>query len=79
MARMWRNASSTILSLDDPANHGWLPDMKINWTEEAYSEEIAELLIDYSNGDDVEEKVANNDILISDEESSDGDSNGDDD
>ena len=53
--------------------------MKINWTEEAYSEEIAELLIDYSNGDDVEEKVANNDILISDEESSDGDSNGDDD
>ena len=53
--------------------------MKIYCTEEAHLEEIAELLIWYSIGDDVEEIVANNDILISDEESSDGDSDGDDD
>ena len=44
--------------------------MIINWTQEAYPEEIAELLIEDSNGDDMEETVANNDMLSSDEESS---------
>eukprot|EP00112_Aurelia_sp_Birch-Aquarium-sp1_P007166 Seg1781.9 transcript_id=Seg1781.9/GoldUCD/mRNA.D3Y31 product="hypothetical protein" protein_id=Seg1781.9/GoldUCD/D3Y31 len=76
---MWRNASNPILSLDDPSNHGWLPDMTINWTGEAYPEEIAELLIEDSNGDDAEEMVEDNDMLSSDEESSDGESDGDDD
>lgn len=79
VAKMWRNASNPILSLDDPSNHGWLPDMTINWTEEAYPEEIAELLIEDSNGDDAEEMVEDNDMLSSDEESSDGESDGDDD
>ena len=49
------------------------------WTQEAFPEEIAELLIEDSNGDDMEETVANNDMLSSDEESSDRDSNGNDD
>ena len=53
--------------------------MKINWTDEAYPEEITEFRIEYSNGDDVEEKVANNYMSISDEESSDGDSDDGDD
>ena len=35
VARMWRNASNPILELDNPYNHGWLPDMTINWTQEA--------------------------------------------
>ena len=70
---------SPILALDDPYNHGWLPDMTLNWTQETYPEEIAELLIEDSNGDDIEETVANDDMLSSDEESSNTDSDGDDD
>ena len=49
VARMWRNASNLILSLDHPSNGGWLADMTINWTEEAYPEEIPELLIEDIN------------------------------
>ena len=79
VAKMWRNASNPILALNDPFNHGCLPDMIINCTPEAFPEEIAELLIEDSNGDDMEETVANNDMLSSDEESSDRDSNGNDD
>eukprot|EP00794_Sanderia_malayensis_P017203 gene17203-biopygen14805 len=73
---MWRNASNPILALDDPCNHGWLPNMTINWIMEAYPEEIAELLIEYRNGEDMEEEVLS-DMLSSDEESSDSDSNDD--
>ncbi len=74
VAKMWRNASNPILALNDPCNHGCLPDMTINWTQEAYQEEIAELPIEDSNGDDMEGTVVNNDMLSSDEESSDRDS-----
>ncbi len=76
VAKMWRNASNPILASDDPCNHGCLQEMAINWTQEAYPEEIAELLIEDSNGDDMEETVANNVMLSSDEESSNKDSNG---
>ena len=79
VARMWRNASNPILSLDHPSNHGWLADMAINWTEEAYPEDIAELLIESNNGDDAEEIAENNDVSSSEQESSDGDTDGDDD
>ncbi len=48
--------------------------MIINWTQEAYPEEIAKLLIEDSNGDDMEETVVNNNMLSPDEESSDRDS-----
>ena len=72
MAKMWRDASKPVLSLNDASNHGWLPDMTINGTEEAYQEEITELLIDVSNGDDARKMMENNkDILSPDEESSD--------
>ncbi len=30
VAKMWWNAANPILELDDPCNHGWLPDMTIN-------------------------------------------------
>ena len=74
VAKMWRDASSPVLSPNDPSNHGWLPDTTINGTEEAYPEEIAELLIDVSNGDDARKMMENNnDILSPDEESSDSD------
>ena len=53
--------------------------MKIDWTDEAYPEETAEFLIEYSNGDDVAEIAANNDMAISDVASIDGDSDGGDD
>ena len=43
-----------------------------------YPKVIAELLIKDSNGDDMEKTVANNDMLNSDEESSDRDSYGND-
>ncbi len=79
MAKTWQNAFNPILALDDPYNHAWLPDMTINWTQVAYPEVIAELLIKDSNGDDMEKTVANNDMLNSDEESSDRDSYGNDD
>ena len=53
--------------------------MTINWTEEADPEDIAELLVENSNCDNVEEIVENNDMLSSDEENNDRDSDGDDD
>ncbi len=77
VAQIWQNTSNPMLALDDPCNPGWLPDMKINLTQKAYPEEIAELLIEDSNYDDMEET----DISSSNKESSvrDSDSNGDDD
>ena len=59
VAKMWRNASNPILAWNDPFNHGCLPDMIINRTLEAYPHEVAKLLIEDSNGDDMEETVAN--------------------
>ena len=48
--------------------------MTINWTEEAHQGEIAELLVDVSNGDDAGEMMENNNnTLSSDKESSDSD------
>ena len=45
-------------------NHGWLPNMTITWTGEAYPERITELLTDEdSNGDDAEGMVKTNDML----------------
>ena len=31
---------------DDPQFHGWLPDMNVKWIEEAYPEDVADLLMD---------------------------------
>ena len=45
-------------------NHGWLPNLTITWTGEAYPEQITDLLTDEdSNGDDAEEIVKTNDML----------------
>ena len=44
------------MSLDDLQNHGWLPDLKTNWTDEPYPEDVTELLLnDDINVDEVVE------------------------
>ena len=45
VARMWRRASMPVMSLDDPQNHGWLPDLKTDWIDEPYPEDVTELLL----------------------------------
>ena len=41
-----------MLLSDNPAMHGWLPVMSIEWVEERYPSDITELL--FNTGDDSE-------------------------
>ena len=43
-----------VKSLDDPQNHGWLPALKTDWTDEPYPEDVTELFL---NGDINVDKV----------------------
>ena len=43
-----------VMSLDDPQNHGWLADLKTDWIDEPYPEDVTELLLnDDINVDEV--------------------------
>ncbi len=45
VARIWKQASKSIIDIEQPANHGWLEDLSIDWLTEPYPEDIAELLV----------------------------------
>ena len=45
VARIWRKAGDPMMMLEDPARHGWLPDLSTDWIQEAYPNDVAELLI----------------------------------
>eukprot|EP00794_Sanderia_malayensis_P020850 gene20850-biopygen15376 len=49
IAYMWRSAYRPMMNLDTPTNHGWLPDLSIDWIEEPYPEDITELLVTPGN------------------------------
>ena len=68
IAYMWRNAYRPIINLESPTNHGWLPDLKIDWVEEPYPEDVTELLAASDN------KTLAADFLLDYSDSSDSDS-----
>ena len=35
-----------VMSLEDPQNHDWPPDLKRDWIDEPYPEDVTELLLD---------------------------------
>ena len=43
-----------VKSLEDPQNHSWLPELKTDWIDEPYPEDVTELLLnDDINVDEV--------------------------
>ncbi len=44
-AKIWRQASPSIIDTEEPANHGWLEDLTLDWLTEPYPEDIAELYL----------------------------------
>ena len=34
-----------VMSLEYPQNHGWLQELKTDWTDEPYPEDVTELLL----------------------------------
>ena len=67
---------------DDPQFHGWLPDMNVKWIDEAYPEDVSNLLMDTDRYGirDVEEEAEEEDISLldlddSDNEEDDGEGN----
>ncbi len=57
VARICRQASQSIINVQEPVNHGWLEDMSIDWVTEPYPEDIAVLLI---NDGEMEEEEGSN-------------------
>ncbi len=55
-ARIWRQASQSIINVKEPVNHGRLEDMSIDLVTEPYPEDIAVLLI---NDGEMEEEGSN--------------------
>ena len=53
IAYMWRNACRPMINLESPMNHGWFPDLSIDWIEEPYPEDVTELLITSDNETEV--------------------------
>ncbi len=56
VARIWRQASQSIINVQESVNHGWLEDMLIDRVTEPYPEDIAVLLI---NDGEMEEEGSN--------------------
>jgi hypothetical protein len=46
VARIWRRACYPIMAMEDPQFHGWLPSLATDWIEEAYPEDVSELLVE---------------------------------
>ena len=68
---MWRDASKPLLLSDNPAMHGWLPDMSIEWIEEPYPSDITELLFNTGDDSEVDEGQVDYELSSSSEEDSD--------
>ena len=79
---MWRDAHRPFMLCDDPQFHAWFPDMNVKWIDEAYPEDVSNLLMDTDRYGirDVEEEAEEEDILLldlddSDNEEDDGEGN----
>ena len=57
VARVWRQASQSIIDIEEPVNHGWLEDMSIDWLTEPHPEDIAELLLNEERETELEEEM----------------------
>eukprot|EP00795_Rhopilema_esculentum_P012369 gene12369-3025_t len=66
MERNNKIANRPIINLES-TNHGWLPDLKIDWVEETYLKDVTELLAAPDN----ETKAA--DFLLDNSDSNDSD------
>ena len=50
---MWRKASETKMNSSKPQFNGWMADLKIDWIDEAFPGDAAELLLDEDSYDDL--------------------------
>ena len=58
-----------LMSPDDSQNNGWLPDLKTDWIDEPYPEDVTELLLnDDINVEEVAEYDEYENDISSDEE-----------
>ena len=46
VARIWRRACYPIMAMEDPQFHGLLPSLETDWIDEAYPEDVSELLVE---------------------------------
>ena len=46
VARIWRQASTPIMEIEDPKHHGWQEDLTEEWVTVPFPEDITELLVD---------------------------------
>ena len=51
---MWKRASMPVMSLDDPRTC-WQPDLRTDWSDEPYPEDVTELVL--NNDINVDEVV----------------------
>ena len=52
VANMFHESRRLMMSLDDPAQHGWTTDGKVKWSDNYFPDDITELLISCENCDD---------------------------
>ena len=49
VARIWRQASTPIMEIEDPKYHGWQEDLTEDWVAVPFPEDITELLVDITD------------------------------
>ena len=46
VAMIWKEASLAMMNIECPTAHSWLADYQINWVDEAYPDDVEELLLE---------------------------------
>ena len=44
ISRIWRQTSVAEMDIQDPKEHGWNEDFTLKWHDEAYPQDVTELL-----------------------------------
>ena len=57
VARIWQQASTPIMEIEDPKYHGWQEDLTEEWVTVPFPEDITELLVDMTE-EEFEAEVA---------------------
>ena len=52
MARLWKPSGTALGNLPSPLKHGWIRDGGIQWTQEAFPDDVRSLLVSSDHNDD---------------------------
>ena len=52
MARLWKPSGTALGNLPSPLKHGWIRDGEIQWTQEAFPDDVRSLLVSNDHNDD---------------------------